>query len=306
MGKKWESDCAGLPEIAIVGRFTNYPGGQTPNEHYLHYAFRRLGVPAKAIDRADPGWPNRTPVKGVVIFAGPHCTERFATKIRARMNRVIFWTLDVPDAFGRLSLFRECAQNSDTVFSSADWTRFGIVGRNKRCPLVRIPAAVPGDRIEFNPMPRNSVGFLGTCYSLRRRQIAGLVKDFRGRAIVTQHEKLFGKRLVSFVQETKIIIGDNWMNDHPGYWSSRNYIIPGSGGFLLTAHVPGIENEFVPGKHLVTWRDLKDMRNKIRYYLAHDKERERIRRAGYEFTQACHRWECRAKEMIGAIRKIMR
>jgi len=305
MDKERKSNRFGLPTISVIGCYRDYPGGQTPNEVYLHRAFERLGVPTAKIDRTAPGWPSRVPAKGVAIFAGPHCTKVFADAVRSRFNKVIFWTLDVPDAFGRLRMFQECARASDTVFASADWRDMGILGSNKKLPFVRIPAAVPGEPIAFEPKPELAATFLGTCYSGRRRIIANNIKAIGGRPITEPHEKVFGQRLARFVQSAKIVVGDNWSNEHPGYWSSRNYIIPGSGGFLLTAHVPGIENEFVVGRHLVTWKNLGDLKDKIRYYLRHDDERERIRREGYEFTQSFHRWECRALEMIAAIRRIL-
>jgi len=59
-------------------------------------------------------------------------------------------------------------------------------------------------------------------------------------------------------------------------FSVRVYQIMGSGCFLLTEYIPGIEELFVPGKHLDVFHTKEEMIEKIDYYLKHEEERERI------------------------------
>ena len=58
---------------------------------------------------------------------------------------------------------------------------------------------------------------------------------------------------------------------------------------------------FKDGKHLVIYRDMNDLRNKIKYYLKHEKEREAIAKNGMEFTRENHNNNIRVKEMLGFI-----
>jgi spore maturation protein CgeB len=62
----------------------------------------------------------------------------------------------------------------------------------------------------------------------------------------------------------------------------RVFEIPGAGGFLLTEVADDLERYFVPDREIVTFQTPAEMVEKVRYYLAHGDERERIRAAGYE------------------------
>ncbi len=62
----------------------------------------------------------------------------------------------------------------------------------------------------------------------------------------------------------------------------RDFEVPACGGFLLTQENPELNEYFEPGKEIEVYRDTDDLLEKIEYYLAHDEERERVRKAGYE------------------------
>ena len=66
------------------------------------------------------------------------------------------------------------------------------------------------------------------------------------------------------------------------YFSDRLLRAMGSGCFTISHHYEGIELDFEVGKHLETFKDFNDLKEKIDYYLAHDDERNKIAFAGYE------------------------
>ncbi len=55
-----------------------------------------------------------------------------------------------------------------------------------------------------------------------------------------------------------------------------------AGGFLLTEHFPGIENDFELDKEIVCFHDTEEMIDKITYYLSHETERRAIAQAGWK------------------------
>lgn len=77
-------------------------------------------------------------------------------------------------------------------------------------------------------------------------------------------------------------------NGHPGeertllQIKGRDFEIPACGGFLLTQENPELYEYFEPGQEIVVYGDTDDLINKVRYYLSHDEERERIRVAGHQ------------------------
>lgn len=80
----------------------------------------------------------------------------------------------------------------------------------------------------------------------------------------------------------------------------RTFEVMGSRTFLLTNWIPTIEDLFEDGKHLVLYRSHEEMIDKAKYYLAHDDEREKIARAGYEEVMAKHTIDHRVLKIIEA------
>lgn len=105
---------------------------------------------------------------------------------------------------------------------------------------------------------------------------------------------------------SKIVVGDSLcLNfDHPYYWSDRAYETIGRGGFLIHPYIKGMEEEFTDGETIVfyeynKWDELKE---KIDYYLKHDKEREKIRLAGHEFVKQHATYNNRLQQMLDVVR----
>ena len=73
----------------------------------------------------------------------------------------------------------------------------------------------------------------------------------------------------------------------------RDFEVPMSGGFYMVEYMEELEEFFQPGKEIVCYRTKEDLAEKIRYYLTHEAERERIRRAGHERARADHTWHRR-------------
>lgn len=81
----------------------------------------------------------------------------------------------------------------------------------------------------------------------------------------------------------------------------RNFEIPGCGNFLLTSNADNLGDYYQKGKEIVIYKDVKDLIDKIRYYLVHDEEREAIAKAGYRRTLRDHTYEKRFNEIFKII-----
>lgn len=80
---------------------------------------------------------------------------------------------------------------------------------------------------------------------------------------------------------SKIVLDISHFTDINGYTSNRFWVIPASGGFALTKRWPGCE-EFYPEGTRVYFDTTEECIEKKNYYLSHDDEREKIRKASYE------------------------
>jgi spore maturation protein CgeB len=73
----------------------------------------------------------------------------------------------------------------------------------------------------------------------------------------------------------------------------------GRGGFTIYPRIKGLENLFTD-KEIVLYEhgNLKDLEEKINYYLEHDEERESIRMAGNKRTKSDHTYVNRWKKIL--------
>lgn len=78
----------------------------------------------------------------------------------------------------------------------------------------------------------------------------------------------------------------------------RDFEVPACGSLLLTQGSGQIEKYFIPGKEIVTYKDMDDAAEKIKYYLKHNDERERIRLAGQKRCLSDHTWPKRFEEIF--------
>ena len=67
--------------------------------------------------------------------------------------------------------------------------------------------------------------------------------------------------------------------------SQRIWDILACKGFLLTNYQPEINDYFIEGFHLETYKSYDELLDKIRYYLSHDDERETIATNGYNLIK---------------------
>ena len=73
----------------------------------------------------------------------------------------------------------------------------------------------------------------------------------------------------------------------------RDFEVPMSGGFYLVEYMEELEEFYEIGREIVCYDGPEDMADKVRYYLAHDSEREQIRQAGRARCLRDHTWQKR-------------
>ncbi len=154
------------------------------------------------------------------------------------------------------------------------------------------------------------VGFVGTLLpdSLYSERAAALVslREF-DLGIWSMHEvpaalKAFhrgtalGKEMMQVLSSVKISI-----NVHGNFMryggNMRLFETAAIGAFQIVDDRPGISDWFRDGEHLVTYSDLPDLQAKVRYYLAHDEQRQRIARQARQHVLAHHRYDQRLEQV---------
>ncbi|MFH1985894.1 MAG: tetratricopeptide repeat protein [Pseudomonadota bacterium] len=73
----------------------------------------------------------------------------------------------------------------------------------------------------------------------------------------------------------------------------RNFEIPGTGSFQLSADAENLTDYYTEDREIAIFRSDEELVDKVRYFLAHESEREAIARSAFQRTLAEHTWQHR-------------
>lgn len=100
----------------------------------------------------------------------------------------------------------------------------------------------------------------------------------------------------------------NWPDNFKSFFSrkrkqlkGRNFEVPGCRSFLITDSTDELKDYYEDGKEIIIFKGAKDLIKKIKYYLRHEEEREKIAAAGYYRTIKEHTYEKRFEEIFKII-----
>lgn len=97
---------------------------------------------------------------------------------------------------------------------------------------------------------------------------------------------------------SKIILGIQCSDVSKTQQSMRSFEILASGGFHLTQWTPSMDYFFENGRHLVAVKSPHEAYEKLKYFLKHDHEREKIAQQGMAYVRDNHTYEQRVKQSI--------
>jgi len=106
------------------------------------------------------------------------------------------------------------------------------------------------------------------------------------------------RSLVELYSRTRINLGFAAVGENPAgsrltQVRLRDFEVPMSGGFYLAEHSDELADFFTPGVEIETWRTREELREKCRFYLAHDDARRAVAAAGRARALREHTWEHR-------------
>jgi hypothetical protein len=173
------------------------------------------------------------------------------------------------------------------------------------CPAMYWPEA--SDPQMFHPMPGvpkiHEVCFVGQSYGIRRRIVAALRKAGvtvttygsgwgTGRIPIDEVPRLFA--------QSKIILGVGTIGYCDDFYALkvRDFDGPMAGSLYITGDNPDLHDLYDVGREIVIYDKIDDCVDKVRYYLAHEHEREQIARAGRERAARDHTWDQRFQDMF--------
>lgn len=81
----------------------------------------------------------------------------------------------------------------------------------------------------------------------------------------------------------------------------RVFDVLSCGGFLITNYQQELFEYFTPGEHLVVYENVKDLVQKVDYYLKNEQERERIAANGQKLIRSSFGFEDKIQKMFGGL-----
>lgn len=121
-----------------------------------------------------------------------------------------------------------------------------------------------------------------------------------------RRKNIFGEDAVRIYNASRIVLDINEAyktGEEISNVTPRVFEVTSSGAFLLTNETPLIAELYEPGREIVCYRDERDLKEKIGYFLAHPAEREAIAETGRQRACRDHTYEQRLKEILSVVDK---
>jgi spore maturation protein CgeB len=101
-----------------------------------------------------------------------------------------------------------------------------------------------------------------------------------------------------------LVLGDTHRSRRPlRQIRLREFEAPMAGAFYVTGWIEEIALHYEVGTEIVCYRSQEELVDRCRYYLRHEDERDRIRRAGHARARRDHTWTRRFEDLFGELRR---
>jgi hypothetical protein len=221
-------------------------------------------------------------------------------------SREICATTDVTfiSSQGQLGLYRAVgAKRVEYLQIGLDWAE-DVLGLPPWSPPFRVPHVVlcgnwyahqfpgGGDRMKAVQALQNAridVGVVGSGWPAHA--------PFIGTCGVKQQHHVYKRALVA--------LSCNNINDCRLYYSDRQLVTLASGTPTVCHYVPGLEEEFLDGKHCLFYRNETELCDRVLRLIRDEGLRDRIGAAGRAEVIARHTWKSRVEQAFGVVQNVM-
>jgi len=174
---------------------------------------------------------------------------------------------------------------------------------------VHVPVWGPGWRRQVGPLSLLSpYGHAWRLISALTRRVGGqqrpqkpleLPQDWRGPPLSDEElVKMYSRSLISLGFSD---VRDELTGEIKGHIRLRDFEGPMSGAFYMVGYQEELDEYYELGKEIVCYDDRDELLDKVRYYLEHEQQADRIRRAGLARARRDHTWENRFRQLFEVI-----
>jgi hypothetical protein len=287
--------------LAIIGKFN-----KIHDEEYIAKSFEMLGHNVLRLDERllteqivgliEDFQPD------LVIWTKLMVTEPVKLRQLLKKYKTVCWVFDLYWNYPReYRLTTHPAFTADYIFTTDGGNdhRFKSVGLTHKC--VRQGIYAPECFISTGE-PKDTIIFVGSnnTFNSERQKCLKFIKDTYGSKFKwygkEDTDEVRGIELNELYANNKIVVGDSVYS--PNYWSNRVVETLGRGGFLIHREVEGIKEEY---PDLVTYSGLRDLSNKIDYYLTHEEERLDIIKKNFDLVKSRYTMDKKCEELLNHV-----
>ena len=260
----------------------------------------------------------------IIVIAQAPLTPKVIQRIKGGGAFVSFWFVE---DFRTLLYWREVAPYYDCFFTIQRGEFVDELKNNGVKNYYYLPQACSPDvhrEIHLTEEDRriysSDISFMGAGYFNRRIFFQGLIDlDFKiwgtewdylsplVRCLQKNGERVSPEEYVKIFTASKINLNLHSSSYHEeidpagDFVNPRTFELAACGAFQLVDYRTELDSLFKIGEEVICYRDLRDLREKIQYYLAHPDEREKISARAMERALKSHTFKDRMGEMLAVI-----
>lgn len=114
----------------------------------------------------------------------------------------------------------------------------------------------------------------------------------------SHHGEAWGLDMYKILLQSKITINRHIDVAENNANNMRLFEATGCGSLLITDDKSNLKDLFEVGKEIVTYNNNKELLRKVKYYLKHKNERDKIALAGQKRTLSCHNYSLRMSQLL--------
>lgn len=287
-------------KLVIIGKFH-----KLYDEEYIARSFEMIGCEVIRIPQTmasiDVTLNLSKQKPDIILYAKWDCpidVKDEVEKLQRSGTKTVCWLFDLYFGYSReFQVKNKSFFKSDYVFTTdgGHQKEFEELGINHACIRQGIFKndcyMLPFKEIE------NEIVFVGSyspIYPERNELMKRLNVKWIGRR---NSDEMRGDKLNELYSETRIVVGDSFPS--PFYWSNRVVETLGRGGFLIHKETEGLKEEY---PYLVTYKDEKDLIEKIDYYKKHEEERRKIIINNFNWVKDNYTCEKQCQKILNLIK----
>lgn len=271
--------------------------GSDDTEKHIAYSLAKLGHQVFKFPESTPEMLPQTGYDLLLFHKGGHNIERALKKVEYPK---VFWYFDKvwkdrPEWFNRVLPLSDLGFITDGDYLKAS-------GDSK---LVLLRQGIGEHDVTLgtanNTRYKGKIAFTGSNYQGRESFIELLTKEFGNE--FQSYNNVFNRDLFDLCATIPILVAPQWPSTDE-YFSSRIYMVLGSGGFLVHPVLENLKDDgLIDGVHYAGYKTDQEMIEKIHYYLDNPKERETIRTNGYRYVTSNLNYTKRCQSLLKVIQQ---